>query len=190
MEHGLVLTWAAVSTVLMLILMIAVIGLRGRHRAYVARVEEALEQKQKALETKQTKSHRLGQSTIRGELNQILGQFAILNEYERLASVSSVSSQFSLDLLGIKEDSVDFIEVKSSKTPLSPNERKVKKLIDAKKVRYRVIEANLPKSFEMTDRPDGSRTGNDPAPSSSSAYRAALTGWRRAGETHDPAGEE
>jgi len=202
MEHGIIMAWAAASTVLMIILATAVIGLRIRHRAHVARMEDVLGQKEKefedqineaqnrilpgkeemdlrqkaledgltalehllkraeevmeererALEEKQTKALRLGQSTIRGELTQILGQFAILNEYERLASVSSVSRQFSLDLLGIGEDSVDFIEVKSPKTPLSPNEKKVQRLIEAKKVRYRVIEGHLPEGFSVGDR--------------------------------------
>ena len=81
-----------------------------------------------------------------------MGAFVILNEYKQLASISSVSKQFSIDLLGIKEDSIDFIEVKTEGTKLSPSENKVKKLIEDGQVNYRIIEGNIPKDFVVKDR--------------------------------------
>jgi len=36
-------------------------------------------------------------------------------------------------------------------TKLSPPENKVKKLIEEKMVNYRIVEGNLPKSFEIKD---------------------------------------
>ena len=81
-----------------------------------------------------------------------MGAFVILNEYKQLASISSVSKQFSIDLLGIKEDSIDFIEVKTEGTKLSPSENKVKKLIENGQVNYRIIEGNIPKDFVVKDR--------------------------------------
>jgi len=147
MEHEftMVLIWAVIVTIIIGILVAFVISLRKKHDTDMKTMEDRLEQKQ-------TKAYQIGQSGIRGELNQILGAFAILNEYKQLASISSVSKQFSIDLLGIKDDSIDFIEVKSLGTPLSPSERNVKKLIDENKVNYRILEGNLPKSFEITDR--------------------------------------
>lgn len=147
MEHEftLVLIWAVIVTVTLGMLFTFLIKLRRKHDADMDAMSEELNQKQ-------TKAYNIGQSGIRGELNQILGAFAILNEYKQLASISSVSKQFSIDLLGIKEDSIDFIEVKSAGTKLSTNETNVKKLIDEKKVNYRVIEGNLPKTFEVTER--------------------------------------
>ena len=147
MEHEftLVLIWAVIVTVTLGMLFTFLIKLRRKHDADMDAMSEELNQKQ-------TKAYNIGQSGIRGELNQILGAFAILNEYKQLASISSVSKQFSIDLLGIKEDSIDFIEVKSAGTKLSPPERNVKKLIDEKKVNYRVIEGNLPRTFEVTER--------------------------------------
>lgn len=147
MEHELtlVLIWAVIVTVTLGTLITFLIKLRRKHDADMDTMSEELNQKQ-------TKAYNIGQSGIRGELNQILGAFAILNEYKQLASISSVSKQFSIDLLGIKEDSIDFIEVKSAGTKLSPPETNVKKLIDEKKVNYRVIEGNLPRTFEVTER--------------------------------------
>ncbi len=147
MEHELtlILVWAVIVTITLVILVAFLLRLRKKHDADMDEMSERLNQKQ-------TKAYNIGQSGIRGELNQILGAFAILNEYKQLASISSVSKQFSIDLLGIKEDSIDFIEVKSTGTKLSLPETNVKKLIDEKKVNYRVIEGNLPKTFEVTER--------------------------------------
>ena len=147
MEHEFttVLIWAIIVTITLGILVTFVIKLRKKYGTDMQAIEERLEKKQ-------AKAYQIGQSGIRGELNQILGAFAILNEYKQLASISSVSKQFSIDLLGIKEDSIDFIEVKSLGTPLSPSERNVKKLIEENKVNYRILEGNLPKSFEIKDR--------------------------------------
>ena len=147
MEHEfiMVLIWAVIVTITIGILVTFVIKLRKKHDSDMQTMEDRLEQKQ-------AKAYQIGQSGIRGELNQILGAFSILNEYKQLASISSVSKQFSIDLLGIKDDSIDFIEVKSLGTPLSPSERNVKKLIEENKVNYRILEGNLPKSFEVKDR--------------------------------------
>ncbi len=147
MEHEftMVLIWAVIVTITIGILVAFVIKLRKKHDTDMKTMEDRLDQKQ-------AKAYQIGQSGIRGELNQILGAFSILNEYKQLASISSVSKQFSIDLLGIKDDSIDFIEVKSLGTPLSPSERKVKKLIDENKVNYRILEGNIPKSFEVKDR--------------------------------------
>jgi len=53
----------------------------------------------------------------------------------------------SLDLISIKNDSLDFIEIKSLKTGLTKPERRIRDLVDSGKVRYVIIEGNLPKSF-------------------------------------------
>jgi len=139
-----VLIWAIVVTIVLLTVGIFVFKLRRKHNADM----EALGL---VLKKKQTKSFTLGQSGVRGELTEILAGFSLLNEYRQLAVLSSVSKQFSLDLLGIKEDSVDFIEVKTIGTPLTTSENKVKKLIDQKMVQYRIIEGDFP-DYKIQDR--------------------------------------
>ena len=99
----------------------------------------------------QTKTMALGRNTVRGELNEILGSFKLLNEYDQLAFVNGATSP-SLDLLGVKEDRVDFIEIKSLGTSLTKSEKKVKQLIDDKKVKYVILEGNLPKYFKINER--------------------------------------
>ena len=102
-------------------------------------------------DTKQSRTFQLGQNAVRGDLNQILGTFVLLNEYEDLMVLSSTAKQGSLDLLGIKNDSVDFIEIKSG-NPLSPKERRLKQLVDEKKVRY-IVKDGVLSGYSLSDRP-------------------------------------
>ena len=90
------------------------------------------------------KSLALGANIIKGELVQILASFCLLAEYDNIALVSSVSQHASFDLIGVKQDSIDFIEVKAGTAPLSHNESKIQRLIESHKVRYRIIEGRLP----------------------------------------------
>lgn len=144
-EIAIVLLWAIVVTIILAILVFKIVKLGKKHDQDIKSLTEDHE-------TIQKKTKTLGRSEVRGELNEILGTFKLLNEYDQLAIISSVSKQTSLDLLGIKEDSVDFIEVKSLGTRLSTSENKVKKLIENGDVRYVIIEGNIPKSFEIKER--------------------------------------
>lgn len=144
MEHELILYWAIAVSILLVILLVIIILLRAKH-------SKASQEFARALTKRQTQSNQLGQNTIKGEFTQILGAFSIMTEYKQLASISSVSKQFSIDLLGIKDDSLDFIEVKTQKGKLSKSENKIKKLIENKQVRYRIIEGNFPE-FSVKDR--------------------------------------
>lgn len=90
------------------------------------------------------KSLTLGKNIVRGELGQILASYSILTEYESIALVSSVSRHPSFDLIGIKNSSMDFIEIKSNGGKISEGGIKIKNIIDSKNVNYRLIEARLP----------------------------------------------
>ncbi|MEM2950625.1 MAG: hypothetical protein QXV52_05990 [Nitrososphaeria archaeon] len=102
--------------------------------------------------TRQTKAFESGESRIKGELAQIIGTFAFLQEYDQLIFLSTTSKQSSLDLIGIKEDSLDFIEIKSKGSGLSPSERKVRKLIEEKKVNYVIKEVEIPNEIKINTR--------------------------------------
>ena len=104
------------------------------------------------LSKKETKSYQMGENQYKGNINELLAGFALLTEYKQLALLSSVSKQFSIDLLGINDDSVDFIEVKTKGSPLSTEEKKVQRLINDKKVCYRIIDGDFPE-FQINERP-------------------------------------
>ena len=100
---------------------------------------------------KQTNAYNAGISYVRGEITQILAGFSILNDYRQLAILGTVSKNMSLDLLGISDEYVDLIEVKTKGAGFSESEKKVKQLIDEGKVRYRVIDGEFP-NFKISYR--------------------------------------
>ncbi len=104
------------------------------------------------LKEKQSKAFSLGQSNIKGEIYQILGTFGLLNDYQELLFLGRASAQPSLDLLGVKEDNLDFIELKSKGAPLTSGERKIKKLVIEKKVNWITKDVELPEGFKITER--------------------------------------
>jgi len=136
--------WAIVVSIALIILAVFLLRLQRKHKADIQNL--IVDHKEV-----QTKTMMLGRNKVRGELNEILGSFKLLNEYDQLAFVNGATSP-SLDLLGVKEDRVDFIEIKSLGTGLSKSEKKLKQLIDDKKVKYVVFEGNLPKYFEINER--------------------------------------
>src|SRR5712691_9641753 len=100
---------------------------------------------------RQTKAYEMGRQ-VRGDMYQLLGTFASLEEYEQVILLSTTSKQASLDLLGVKEDELHFIEFKKRGSQLQTPERKIKRLVDESKVRYVVKDVDLPGRFEMDDR--------------------------------------
>lgn len=103
-------------------------------------------------EQKQSQAFQLGGSKVMGDLCQHLGTFAMLLEYDQVLTVASTSSQGSLDLLAIKEDSLDFIEFKKKGAAMQPRESKIKALVEQKRVRYLIKDVELPDSMSISDR--------------------------------------
>ena len=101
---------------------------------------------------RQTKAYEIGGRQVRGDMYQLLGTFASLEEYEQVILLSTTSKQASLDLLGVKEDELHFIEFKKRGSQLQTPERKIKRLVDESKVKYVVKDVELPERFEMDDR--------------------------------------
>ena len=138
-------------SVLLLLLVIAVVALIvvwmvATKKAREARYYRGL------YEQKQAQAFQLGGSKVMGDICQHLGNFAMLLEYEQILTVASTSSQGSLDLLAIKEDSLDFIEFKKKGAAMQPRENKLKALVEQKRVRYLIKDVELPDSVSISDR--------------------------------------
>ena len=118
---------------------------------FILRFRQKIQELSLRLSKKEKKSYQIGENQYKGNINELLAGFALLTEYKQLAMLSSVSKQFSIDLLGITDDSVDFIEVKTKGTSLSKEENKVQKLINDKKVKYRIIDGDFPE-FQINER--------------------------------------
>jgi len=82
----LILIWAVVVSTVLVFLAIFLIKLQQKHKSDVLKL---IFQHKDA----QTKTIALGKNTVRGELNEILGTFKLLNEYDQLMLVTGVSSK-------------------------------------------------------------------------------------------------
>ena len=103
------------------------------------------------LEQKQTKSYRASVNVTAGDYSQILGEFTLLSEYNSIITLSTTSRQPSLDLIGVNEESLDFIELKKKGTGSSDNEKHIKQLVDEKKVSYKIYNVDLPNNFSINE---------------------------------------
>ena len=101
---------------------------------------------------KQTKAHNMGVSSAKGDIGHILGMLKLLSEYEQLILLSTPSTQPSLDLLGVKGESLDFIELKAKGENLKSSQNRVRRLVEEKKVRYVVVDYEFPKDVKVEER--------------------------------------
>lgn len=101
---------------------------------------------------KHGKKIQLDTNVYKGEINEILGSFILLDDYDHLSIIGSVSKAASFDLIGLKDDRLDFIEIKSPRTRLSTTENKIQKIIEAGNVFYRIIESGIPSQFVTKER--------------------------------------
>jgi len=135
---------SGVSVVLLLVtvfLVVIVQYYRGKAREYYGNWQ-----------TRQTGAYTMGARQVMGDMSQVLGTFAMLGDYEQVILLSTTSSQASLDLLGVGADSLDFIELKKKGAGLGSSEKKIRRLVQERKVRYVVKDVELPGSVQVTER--------------------------------------
>lgn len=103
---------------------------------------------------KATDAFRLGGSQKIGDISQLLGTFDVLTKYDEITLLSSTSAQSSMDLLGRKDNQLDFIEFKKAGTPLTKSERQLKAYIDngQLKVSYKILDVTWPGEVRIADR--------------------------------------
>jgi len=151
-EIELTLVWAIIVTITLVVIVTFLIILQRRHNQDISYKENKILDLAKKLDTKQTRSWQAGVNITTGDYVQILGEFAVLSKYDHIITLSTTSRQPSLDLIGVSEESLDFLELKKKGVPVSKNENHIKKLIDEKKVFYKIFDVDLPKNFSMEER--------------------------------------
>jgi|GEM_PF-6627606 len=107
-----------------------------------------LYRKEHILRIKKSKlAWQMGTNQAKGNITQVAGTFGLLAEYDYLYTLSAVSSQGIVDLIGIKGDHLDFIEIKSPNAPLTAHEKYLKDIIESGdlKVSYKIVEVDLSK---------------------------------------------
>jgi hypothetical protein len=103
-------------------------------------------------QTRQSDAYTMGTHQVMGDMSQVLGTFAMLGDYDQVILLSTTSSQASMDLLGVKSDSLDFIELKKKGASLGTGEKRIQRLVKEGKVRYIIKDVELPDSVQVTDR--------------------------------------
>jgi len=147
MEHEmiLILVWAIIMTITLGILVVILLNLKKKH-------DQEIQDMNNKLEKKQTMSFRAGVNVTAGDYSQILGDFALLSKYDQIITLSTTSRQPSLDLIGINEESLDFLELKKKGAGSTDNEKHVQQLVEEKKVSYKIFDVDLPSNFSIKER--------------------------------------
>ena len=141
----LILVWAIIMTITLGILVVILLNLKKKH-------DQEIQDMNNKLEKKQTMSFRAGVNVTAGDYSQILGDFALLSKYDQIITLSATSRQPSLDLIGINEESLDFLELKKKGAGSTDNEKHVQQLVEEKKVSYKIFDVDLPSNFSIKER--------------------------------------
>jgi predicted Holliday junction resolvase-like endonuclease len=145
MELELLLIWAVIATMVLLLSFVALIKLKNKHKNQINEL-------QSKLETKQKSAYQMGVNTSVGDYSEILGDFALLSKYDQIITLSTTSKAPSLDLIGVSEESLDFIEIKKKGATLSKSENNIRRLVEEKKISYKVFDVELPKGITVEER--------------------------------------
>jgi len=154
----LILVWAIIMTITLGILVAVLLSLKKKHDSDIRNKENEIQDMNHRLEQKQTNSYRAGVNVTAGDYSQILGEFALLSKYDSIITLSTTSRQPSLDLIGVSEESLDFLELKKKGAGSTNNEQHVRKLVEEKKVSYKIFDVDLPRNFSINERTTKERT--------------------------------
>ncbi len=149
MELELLLIWAVITTIVLLLSFVALIKLKKKYKNQINELElgKEAELKQRGREGRQ-----LGINITAGDYSEILGDFALLTKYDQIITLSTTAKNASLDLIGVSEESLDFIEIKKKGAELSKPEKNIRRLVEEKKVSYKVFDVELPTGVTVEER--------------------------------------
>jgi len=160
----LALVWAIIVTITLGIIMTFLIKLRKKHEQDILDKENEIQDMNNRLEKRQTHAFRSGVNVTAGDYSQILGDFALLSKYDSIITLSTTFSQASIDLIGINKETIDFLELKKKGSGSTANEMHVKRLVDEKKVDYKIFDVELPKNFSINERTQKESKQKEPTP--------------------------
>jgi len=123
-----------------------------RNKKSIAQLHLAIINAENALLKKQSKAYQIGANTELGNIHQILGEFKMLTEYDELITLSTTSKAPSLDMIGVKDDRIDFLEFKKKGASISVKENKLRSIVENKNVNYVVKDIDIPKTITIETR--------------------------------------
>ena len=153
-EFGLIGTISSeILAVLLLVGVVAVLAFTFyKNKKSISEMQLALINAENALLKKQSRAYQIGANTELGNIHEILGEFKMLTEYDELITLSTTSKAPSLDMIGIKDDRMDFLEFKKKGAVITPKEKKIRSIIENKNVNYVVKDIDIPKEITVETR--------------------------------------
>ena len=154
MELELFLAWAVIATIISVLSIVALIKIKKRLTNQINELELGIEVR---LKQRGKEALQLGINTTTGDYSELLGDFALLTKYDQVMTLSTTAKNASLDLIGVNEESLDFIEIKKKKpngklNTLSDDEKNIRRLVEEKKVSYKVFDVELPTGVNVEER--------------------------------------
>jgi len=140
------------TTEIFYVMLVTIILLSGIFFVVVRKLSVNNRILQYALSKRQSQATIIGRNTALGDIHQFIGEFAILPEYDELILLSTTSRQASLDIIGIKENRMDFIEFKKKGARITPSENKVRRIVEEKNIRYVVKDVEIPTGIKVEER--------------------------------------
>jgi hypothetical protein len=153
-EFGLIGTISSeILAVLLLVGVVAVLAFTFyKNKKSISEMQLALINAENALLKRQSRAYQIGANTELGNIHEILGEFKMLTEYDELITLSTTSKAPSLDMIGIKDDRMDFLEFKKKGAVITPKEKKLRSIIENKNVNYVVKDIDIPKEITVETR--------------------------------------
>ena len=109
--------------------------------------DENIDEMGKELPKKVLRSIQSGISVRKGKVGEFTTLMRLLADYKRIIPLGQ-----PVDFIGISDEHVDFIEVKTGTSELAPEEREIKRLIEEGKVRFILkreeVEITMPEEME------------------------------------------
>lgn len=154
-EFGLIGTISSeiLAVLLLLVGVVAVLAFTFyKNKKSISEMQLVLINAENALLKRQSKAYQMGANTELGNIHEILGEFKMLTEYDELITLSTTSKAPSLDMIGIKDDRMDFLEFKKKGASITPKEKKIRSIIENKNVNYVVKDIDIPKEITVETR--------------------------------------
>ena len=143
---------AVISSIIIILILNKIKQLKKQFQESELEFEKNVQGLELRLSKRQKLATQIGINQTKGDYTQILGYFAFLPKYNQLITLSTTSKNASLDLIGVNDESMDFLEIKKKGATISKEENHVRRLIEEKKVSYKVFDMELPENFSMAER--------------------------------------
>ena len=137
-----------VITTILIFVVRHIISLHTKIKFY----QEGIQQANDLAAERKTKSYNVGVNTALGNIYELLGKFAYIAKLKDWWFLSGPSKQASIDMIGVRDDYLEIIEFKKNGARITPSENEIRRMVEAQKVRYVVLDVKMPDNVSVEPR--------------------------------------